>query len=165
MADLQELKEHLQKALPSLKGEWILGGRGYERYFAPAIGATIQEGRYWDCIWRGIYLELKKGNIWLDLVRYSECLLEKTPESSIEVLTLFIRYREQQVTDIYAVTTKKILKVLNLSPQTAKDLLRIRDEVPRSFNAQASLEESDVRKIAEFHVQQQSLLFNSEKKV
>lgn len=88
----------------------------------------------------------------MDLVRYSEYLLKQTPESHVEVVTLFMRYLEQRITDIYAVTTKNIIRALSLSKRTAEDLLRIRDEVPRSLNAQASLTENDVRKIAEFHV-------------
>jgi len=149
---LQDLKEHLQQSLPLLRGDWVSGKRKYESSFASAIGATFQEGRYWDCIWRGIYLELKMGNIWLDLVRYSEYLLKRTPENHIVVITLFMRYQNKQITDIYAVTTENLIRALNLSTRTAEDLLRIRDEVPRSLNAQASLTEKDVAKIAEFHV-------------
>ena len=152
MANLPDLKEHLQRSLPLLQGDWVSGKRKYESFFASAIGATFKEGRYWDCIWQGIYLELKMGNIWLDLVRYSEYLLRRTPESHVTVVTLFMRYKQQRITDIYAVSTENLIRALNLSTQTAEDLLRIRDEVPRSLNAQASLTESDIRKIAEFHV-------------
>jgi len=84
LANLQDLKEHLQRSLHLLQGEWVSGKRKYESFFASAIGATFQEGRYWDCIWQGIYLELKMGNIWLDLVRYSEYLLKRTPESHVK---------------------------------------------------------------------------------
>jgi len=146
------LNQHLQRSLSLLRGDWVSGKRKYESFFASAIGATLQEGRYWDCIWRGIYLELKMGNIWLDLVRYSEYLLKQTPESHFTVVTLFMRYKQQKVTDIYAVSTANLIKALNLSERTAQDLLRIRNEVPRSLNAQASLTENDVRKIAEFHI-------------
>ena len=152
MANLQELKEHLQRSLPLLRGDWVSGKRKYESFFASAIGATYQEGRYWDCIWRDIYLELKMGNIWLDLVRYSEYLLKQTPESHFTVLTLFMRYTQQRVTDIYAVSTDNLIQALNISEETAKDLLRIKDEVPRSLNAQASLTKKDISKIAEFHI-------------
>jgi len=152
LANLSDLKEQLQRSLPLLRGDWVSGKRKYESFFASAIGATFKEGRYWDCIWQGIYLELKMGNIWLDLVRYSEYLLERTPESHVTVVTLFMRYKQQRITDIYAVSTENLIRALNLSTQTAEDLLRIRDEVPRSLNAQASLTESDIRKIAAFHV-------------
>ena len=152
LANLQDLKEHLKQSSPLLRGDWVSGKRKYESFFASAIGATFKEGRYWDCIWQGIHLELKIDNIWLDLVRYSEYVLKRTPESHIPVVTLFMRYKQQRITDIYAVHTDSLIKALNLSTQTADDLLRIKDEVPRSLNAQASLTESDVRKIAEFHV-------------
>jgi len=152
LTNLQDLQEHLQQSFPLLRGDWVSGKRKYESFFASAIGATFKEGRYWDCIWQGIHLELKMGNIWLDLVRYSEYVLKRTPESHIPVVTLFMRYKQQRITDIYAVHTDSLIKALNLSTRTAEDLLRIKDEVPRSLNAQASLTESDVRKIAEFHV-------------
>ena len=127
MSKLQNLKEHLQRLLPSLRGDWVSEKSRYEPFFALAIGATFQEGRYWDCIYQGIYLELKMGNIWLDLVRYSEYLLKRTPESHVIVTTLFMRYKEQKITDIYAVGTESIIKALNLSTRTAEDLLRIKD--------------------------------------
>ncbi len=152
MANLQDLEKHLQWSFPLLRGDWVSGKRKYESFFASAIGATFQEGRYWDCIWQGIYLELKLGNIWLDLVRYSEYLLKRTSESHVRVVTLFMRYKQQRITDIYAVNTESLIKALNLATRSAEDLLRIKDEVPRSLNAQASLAESDIRKIAEFHV-------------
>lgn len=152
MANLQDLKEHLRRELPLLRGDWVSGKVKYEIPFASAIGATFQESRYWDCIWQGLYLELKLGNIWLDLVRYSEYLLKRTQESRVPVITLFMRYKAQQITDIYAVTIENVIRALNLSTRTGEDLLRIKDEVPRTLNAQASLAVSDVRKIAEFHV-------------
>jgi hypothetical protein len=152
LANLQDLKDHLKQLFPLLRGDWVSGKLKYESFFASAIGATFQEGRYWDCIWQGIHLELKMGNIWLDLVRYSEYILKRTPESHVPVITLFMRYKQQRITDIYAVHTDRLIKALNLSPRTAEDLLRIKDEVPRSLNAQASLTEKDIVKIAEFHV-------------
>jgi hypothetical protein len=152
MDNLQDLKEHLQKSLPLLQGHWVSGKKKHEPFFASTIGAKLHEGRYWDCIWQEIHLELKMGNIWLDLVRYSEYLLKKTPESHINVITLFMRYRQQKITDIYAVNTERLLDVLNLSTQTAEDLPRIKNEVPRSLNAQASLTVRDIYNVAEFHV-------------
>lgn len=152
MANLQDLEKHLRWSLPLLRGDWVSGKRRYENFFASVIGATFQEGRYWDCIWQGIYLELKLDNIWLDLVRYSEYLLKRTSESHVKVVTLFMRYKQQRITDIYAVNTESLIGALNLATRSAEDLLRIKDEVPRSLNAQANLAGSDIRKIAEFHV-------------
>ncbi len=152
MASLLDLKEHLDRSFLSLRGEWVSGKQKYEAHFASAIGATIQRSRYWDCVWQEIYLELKMGNIWLDLIRYSECLLKKTPESQIQVITLFMKYRAECVTDIYGVTTDKIIKVLNLNFEMAESLLKINEQVPRSLNAQANLTERDVQHIAEFHI-------------
>lgn len=96
-----------------------------------------------------MHIELKMGNVWLDLVRYSEYLLKTTPESHIPVVALFMRYKEERITDIYSATVEQLIKALNLSEETARDLLRINDEVPRSFNAQASLTDKDIRNIAE----------------
>lgn len=155
MANLQDLKEHLQRSLPLLRGDWVSGRGKYERSFADAIGATLEETRYWDCIWQGIHLELKMGgapHAWLDLVRYSECLLGRVPESHVPVVTLFMRCRERQITDIYSVTTENLLGALRLSTRTAKALLRIKGEVPRTLNAQARLTHNDIREIAKFHV-------------
>jgi len=92
------------------------------------------------------------GNIWLDLVRYSEYFLKMVPEADIEIVTLFMKYSDKRVTDIYAVTTDRLLGVLRLDVAAAESILRLRDQVPRSLNAQAALAESDVRRIASFHI-------------
>lgn len=120
MANLKDLEEHLKQSLPLLRGDWVSGKGRYESHFASAIGATLQKERGWDCIWQGIHLELKMGNIWLDLTRYSEYLLKRTPESHITVITLFMRYKQQKITNIYAVSTENLIRALNLTRQTAE---------------------------------------------
>lgn len=154
MANLQDLREHLQRLLPLLQGDWVSGRGRYEKSFASAIGATLQGTRYWDCIWRGIPLELKLGQsvAWLDLVRYSECLLERAPETDVPVVTLFMRYRGERITDVYAVRTENLLRALGLTAERAEDVLRIRNGLPRTLNAQAMLTHKDIREVAEFHV-------------
>lgn len=155
MANLQDLKGHLERLLPSLQGDWVYRQNNYERSCASAIEATFLEEKspYYDCIWKGICLELKKGKntYWLDLVRYSEYLLQ-TPKNQIEVITLFMCYREQKIIGICGVTTENLIKAFNLSTQTAKDLLRIAKEVSHQLQAKGSLNWEQVCKIAEFNM-------------
>ncbi len=92
------------------------------------------------------------GSIWLDLVRYSEYMLKRTPEGQVPVTTLFMLYKHNAITHIFAARTERIIEALKLSPHTAEDLLRINEELPRAFNAQARLTAKDISKFAEFHV-------------
>lgn len=149
---LDALEVHLRDVLPQLSGPWVMGRGRYEAPFAQIIGATLAPHRYWDCIWNDLYLELKLGNIWLDLVRYSEKLLQVNDGARRPVITLFLQYREARITEIYAVEDQQLLKALQLTKESAQDLLRIHREVPRSLNAQASLAPADVEAIATFTI-------------
>jgi hypothetical protein len=152
MTETDSLRDHLKACLPRLKGAWVSGRSKYEAPFAHAIEADLETGRYWDCVWQGLHLELKKGNIWLDLVRYSEYVLKTTPESQVPVVTVFMLYKDETITDLIGTTTDAIVRELRLSERSAADLLRIATEVPRALNAQASLSPKDVMRIAKFHV-------------
>ena len=92
------------------------------------------------------------GNIWLDLVRYSEYVLKSPPESATTVVTIFMKYAERKVNDIYVVTTPRLVSFLNLTEPLARAILQVRDAVPRSLNCQAGLAKGDLSKIAQFHL-------------
>jgi hypothetical protein len=152
MPETDSLRDHLRACLPRLKGAWVSGRSKYEGPFAQAIDAKLETGRYWDCVWQGLHLELKKGNIWLDLVRYSEYVLKRTADVQVPVLTVFMLYRGDTITDLIGATTDRIVSELRLSERSSADLLRIAGEVPRALNAQASLSWRDVMRIGQFHV-------------
>jgi len=150
----ENLKNHLDKVKKKLVGEWVKTAK-YEEGFASAIGAKTEKSRYWDCVWQNVHLELKKsksGLFWLDLVRYSEYLLKKNSDSQEPVITLFMIYHDQVITDIFATTTDTIIQKINLLENSAKDLLRINKEVLRSLNAQACLTKADTEDIATFRI-------------
>jgi hypothetical protein len=114
-----------------------------------------EESRYYDASWESYFIEFKKGkSIWLDLVRYSEMVLKTTSESSKETITLFFPHNSNwtRIEHIIGVPTRKIIEKMNLNADRAKIILELRERVPRSLNAQASLTLSDVKKMAEFVV-------------
>ena len=113
---------------------------------------TRGRARYWDCVWKDWRIEVKKGQILLDLVRYSEMFLKKTPESQQEVVTLFLFGKQSIVTDIYGVFTEALIHALRLTKEIATDLLRIRNQVVgRQLWALTKLHPRQIRRVASFH--------------
>jgi hypothetical protein len=150
------LKEHIRQNMDRCRGDWAGKKNGYEAELCSALGVELNQTRYQDAAWNGYFLELKKGrSIWLDLVRYSEILVEKPELNSPKSVCLFCIPDKGQVaiTSIFGVSTPKLLAKLALSEQQAKALLELRDHVPRQLNAQAGLTVSDVRSIADFCVE------------
>jgi hypothetical protein len=111
--------------------------------------------RYWDAIWNNQEIEFKKGNsIWLDLVRYSEVLLQSNEDASKDTLTLFFipNKAKDKIEEIICVVTKKLIEYIKLDQEKAEQLILLSENVPRSLNAQASLTKKDIRNIATFIV-------------
>ena len=109
--------------------------------------------RYWDCLWQDWRIELKKGQILLDLLRYSEVLLKKTLESQHEVITLFLVGKKGRVTDINGVFTEPLIQALKLTKEIAVKLLRIREQVVgQQLWALAKLHSEDIARLSRFHI-------------
>lgn len=152
---ISELKHHLEKNKEKLIGEWIKKNSSYDNDICKILNMKEDTVRYWDAIWNNQQIEFKKGNsIWLDLVRYSETLLQINPDASKETLTLFFipNSTKDKIEEIICVTTKKLIEYIKLDKKKAKELILLKENVPRSFNAQASLTKKDIKKIARFIV-------------
>jgi hypothetical protein len=113
--------------------------------------------RYWDCVWESenLYIEFKKGkSIWLDLVRYSEIVLNKNNDARKDTFTLFFipNNDRSKIVEIIGVETNRIIDKVKLDEKDANQLLDLNDNVPRSFNAQASLTVKDIKDISNFIV-------------
>ena len=150
-----DLKEQIRSRIEKCSGEWVGQKNGYEGALCAALGIELQETRYQDGTWQAYSIELKKGtSIWLDLVRYSEILLEKPDLNSRKSIGLFCVPDNKKgiITDVIGVSTPSLLRKLALSDAQARALLELRDHVPRQLNAQASLTVKDVRGIADFSV-------------
>ncbi len=150
-----DLKEHLRRHIDACRGNWVRKRNGYEGPLCGALGIELEETRYQDGTWADFSIELKKGkSVWLDLVRYSEILLEKPHLNSPKSVGLFcVPDNEKEIiTDIIAVPTPNLLRKLALSDAHARALLELRDHLPRQLNAQASLTVKDVRAIADFSI-------------
>jgi len=152
---IKQLKEHLENNKEKLVGEWITNNSSYDGYICDILNMQEDTVRYWDAIWNHQQIEFKKGNsIWLDLVRYSEILLQINTDASKETLTLFFipNKTKDKIEEVICVTTKKLIEYINLNQEKAKQLILLNKNVPRSLNAQASLTKKDVRSIATFIV-------------
>ena len=76
MNNIINLVSHLTNKKSDLSGAWIKKNSNYEEDLCKNIGFNFNTNRYWDCIYKNFYIEIKKGkSIWLDEVRYSEILL------------------------------------------------------------------------------------------
>ena len=158
--NLEKLKNHLSScALEFIGKEWIDGRTKYDSEFAKAINGNVEtnkeKSRYWDCSWNSYFIELKLGKTgaWFNLVRYSEIFLEKHPHKN-EVVTLCVRYSRERnspvgdISTIYFLETNKLIEKLGLGKAESKQLLKIKEDCPRDFNAQASLTYRDISEIA-----------------
>jgi len=152
---IERLQQHLENKKDSLIGEWIKNNSSYDSYICDILNMEKDTGRYWDAIWNNQEIEFKKGNsIWLDLVRYSEILLQSNADASKDTLTLFFipNKTKDKIEEIICVVTKKLIEYIKLDQEKAKQLILLNKNVPRSLNAQASLTKKDIRNIATFIV-------------
>ena len=151
----KNLKIHLANNIGRCHGKWVEKKNGYEKGLCDALDIKLDENRYQDASWGEYAIELKKGtSIWLDLVRYSEILIEKPELSTQMSINLFCVPDKDKnlITEILAVSTPRLLAKLNISITQAKSLIELRNHVPRQLNAQASLTIKDIRDISEFTV-------------
>jgi hypothetical protein len=154
---IQKLKVLLKEHIATLEGAFVNKNAGYEIAICKNFGFKEQTNRYWDCLYEeeNLFIEFKKGtSIWLDLVRYSEILLKKNYDAKLDTFTLFFipdnnRY---SITTIIGIETSKIIEKVKLNKESAENLLTLKDVVPRSLNAQASLTVKDIREIKDFIV-------------
>jgi hypothetical protein len=110
-----------------------------------------RKSRYWDAEWEGLFLEFEKGrNIRLDLVKYSEALLKLDADARASMLTAFFvpTKRRDRIEEVIVVDTDALIKKLDLTEETARNLVALSKRHPRQLNAQASLTLKDVREIS-----------------
>jgi len=153
----EDLKNHLLSLMFALEGEWVQKKDQYEQFICDALLMQVDQGRYWDARWGNYVIEFKKGkSVWLDLVRYSEILLNQNEYAGIPVINLFFIPNKEKtfIEEIICVETDKIISFLNLNNVFAQQLLELNSKVPRSLNAQASLTVRDLRNISEFIIYQ-----------
>lgn len=130
----KDLIIHLGNNNSKLDGPWVQKKSNYEEEACKALNIQCQKSRYSDASWGKFSIELKKGtSIWLDLVRYSELLLEKHELNSAASVTLFLVPDKDKkfIIDIYGVSTPKLISALNLNPEAAEKVLWLRDKAPR----------------------------------
>lgn len=139
-----------------MHGAWVEAKNNYEVSFCQVSGFQLEQDRGKDCVWRGLAIELKKGagTFWLDLVRYSEEMLDVNPDAGSEVVTLFLHRKGDVIRQICAVSAERILKKFGLTRSTATLLVGLHKDLPRGLNAQARLTIADVQQMADFCVPQ-----------
>jgi hypothetical protein len=129
---------------------------GYEPALADSLGMELSRSRYWDARWNTLLLEFKKGrSIWLDLVRYSEALIGLNEDARTRTETFFFLPdpRGECIEEIVCVESAVLITFLGLTDEAvARSILAIKDRVPHSLNAQASVTWPDIRGIQCFGV-------------
>jgi hypothetical protein len=156
IATTSELETRL-KQIGTFSGSWVdQKTSGYEKDFADLIDAVTEKGRYYDIIWKGLKIELKKGkgHAWMNLIRYCEYVTDPTTE---QVLTLFLFYKEDKLTSIYGVEIDEILRILRLDENhsgtmKAKNLLEISNGSPHPIEAQSRLTKKDLDSTTHFFI-------------
>ncbi|MBT7189664.1 MAG: hypothetical protein HN916_05690 [Anaerolineae bacterium] len=156
-----ELEKHLEKKLHQLKGSWVKKNSHYDGSICQVLDMQEDTNRYWDASWKNMHIEFKKGNsIWLDLIRYGEILLGVNEQATKETFSLFFIPNKDKtlIVEIMGVETKKIITKLGITKEISKSLIALKNNLPRSLNAQASLTKKDIREIADFVLISQNLL-------
>jgi len=161
--NIHELKAYLQTKINSLSGAWINKNSGYEQLVCDKLGFTCQTSRYWDCVYNGLYIEVKKGkSIWLDEIRYAEQISIQT-NTSIDLpidnkfqktITIFLIHNKDKtaISNIYVIDTDKLIKFMNITPEWAISLIARRKDVKRCLNCQQSMTVKDLAQIADYVV-------------
>jgi hypothetical protein len=161
MSESSALEDHLRAVLPFLCGPWVKLKNGYERALADSLGMDFSASRYWDARWNTLFLEFKKGrSIWLDLVRYSEALIGLNKDALMKTETLFFLPdpKAECIEEIVCVESAALITFLGLTDEeVARNILAIKDRVPRSLNAQARVTWKDIRGIQSFGVRRGAL--------
>lgn len=148
-----DLKNHLETNKPYLTGSWVDRNASYEDDICVVLRMNPKKSRYWDAEWNGLFLEFKKGrSIWIDLVRYSEILLQVDMNASKETMTTFFIPNKTRtlIEEIIVADTKRLIEKLRLNTEMAKALIELNKIVPRSLNAQASLTVNDKKGISKW---------------
>lgn len=155
---LNELKKYLEDNINNLVGDFVKKNNAYDKFICQILDKlTTDTERYWDSHGQfngeTLYIEFKKGNsIWLDLVRYSEIKLAKNEEAKKETITLFFipNHTKTEIEQIIGLKTSRLIDKLRFSDEQADKLLQLKEIVPRSLNAQASLTVNDIKEISDF---------------
>jgi hypothetical protein len=153
---MEELNIYLQEKIKELNGEWISKNSGYEKEACINLGFTCETKRYWDCIFKGQYIEIKKGkSIWLDEVRYSEILMSSktdNEECKKETITMFLipSKDKNKIDNIILIDTSKLIEFMNIDIKWAEMLLSRHKNIKRSLNCQQSMTVKDLKKIADY---------------
>lgn len=154
---MEQLHDHLSNT-SNICGAWIRKPAHYEAELCSELGFTCESMRYWDCVFDGMHIEIKKGtSVWLDEVRYSEILLgDETKHNGCcqETITLFMipSKDKERIETIHIVDTKNIIRFMQITQEWAETILAHRKRVRRQLNCQQSMAISDVRRLASFTI-------------
>ena len=152
---IERIQQHVEKHMDNLEGPWVLKSSGYEAEICDILGMIGERSTYWDAMWDTYRFEFKKGRgFWLDLTRYSKVLLKCDEAACQEATTLFFVPNPDRnyIQEVIGAETPALLKFLKLRKSDARSLIKLKSRLPRSFNAQARLSVTDVKKIATFIV-------------
>ncbi|MCL5769516.1 hypothetical protein [Acinetobacter sp. ANC5681] len=148
-----DLRAHIDSVVGNLEGSWVAKKSSYESDACKGLGFKCEMGRYADASWNNYSIELKKGtSIWIDIVRYSEILLDH-PHLNVDTsVTLFLvpDKDKSHISDVVCVPTSRLISKLNLDKEAAKVIVSLKEMMPRQLNAQASLTVKDVKEMSVF---------------
>jgi hypothetical protein len=152
---MEELNKYLQTKIKELNGMWISKNSGYEKEACINLGFICTSKRYWDCEYKDLYIEIKKGkSIWLDEVRYCEILMNVNEDCKKETITIFLipSKDKTKIDNIYIIDTKNLIQFMKITPEWATTLLCRHKETTRSLNCQQSMTLKDLKTIADYKI-------------
>jgi hypothetical protein len=153
---MDKLNNYLLDKIKELNGGWISKNSGYEKEACINLGFKCETKRYWDCVYDGLCIEIKKGkSIWLDEVRYCEIFMSHkidNEECKKETITMFLIPSKDKniIENIILIDTRKLIQFLKINTEWAEKLLHRKKETTRSLNCQQSMTIKDLKSIADY---------------
>ncbi|GMO66990.1 MAG: hypothetical protein Ta2D_12820 [Rickettsiales bacterium] len=125
--DDKKIKEILLNGLPNKikNGNEIFKAKsGYEKILCDELEWKCEKSTYWDADKNGIKIEIKKGNIWLNVRRYAEMVFNKIDYSN-DITAIFTKNTKiKNIKAVYFLKTSLIIKdVLKIDNKIAKQVL------------------------------------------
>ncbi|MDR0927579.1 MAG: hypothetical protein LBO69_07430 [Ignavibacteria bacterium] len=123
------MKELLISNLPDkLKcGREIYKSRSnYEQVLCDELGWKCEKNTYWDADYKGVKIEIKKGNTWLNVRRYAQLVINDI-DCSNDITAIFTKDdKDKTIRAVYFVKTSVIIEIaLKMDKEIAKKIIEL----------------------------------------
>jgi hypothetical protein len=119
-----------------------------------------EKSTYWDADYKGIKIEIKKGNTWLNVRRYAQLVINDIDYSN-DITAIFTKYHKNQtIQAVYFVKTSDIIeKALKMNKEIAKKIIELdrhwkeicKEYIGNDTDSQVNFKVSAYKNLSFFH--------------